>query len=555
MSQTAAVIAQSANTSKALPRSPGSGQGHTASVSSSDFARQLMHAEQASAKETALQSIFVPSDSARSGQNPFVSIREQQTEQEAQALINLFLDSSPDQKVLQEAVQGGEFSDSFVAKFLADLQQTTAGDAQGGGLQDAAISAGQGQKDGPDLQGGNLSLSNALSALLSQSELSAQNTLAERSSTDMSQSQVKALFAKMTQLSEGSPSQGLGQGQNGNQIVDREMSSELRQVLQNLQILLGRAEGSTEGNRHQTVHADTRTGFGEAQLRNAMSDIRASQAVAPPQPTAPQPNLARGMAYYLQSYQGEGQVQPEASAGPDSMSLAAASKSGGEGKDLMFGQGRNSLAEAMLLSTGSGDKGKTGSGSGSQFGLTLNNTLESGTGNGSNTLAASGTSPGSSGVLTPGSQSTAVQAFGTQQAFDQSMVDQVKFKLSQGLRSGQQEVVVRMHPRELGEVRLSLTSDDGNLRAHLHVQSQQVQDVLERNMPRLRDALAEQGIDLDDFVFSSDDQRRGREWHDFEQENWIEQRQDSEDTVWSQDWNNQARSSAENIQYGLSFRI
>jgi flagellar hook-length control protein FliK len=133
---------------------------------------------------------------------------------------------------------------------------------------------------------------------------------------------------------------------------------------------------------------------------------------------------------------------------------------------------------------------------------------------------ASATLPGSANALTSAGQGF-TQASATQQVFEQSMVDQVRFRLSQGLRSGQQEVVVRMHPRELGEVRLSLTSDDGNLRAHLHVQSQQVQDVLERNMPRLREALAEQGIEVNDFVFSSGEQEQETEYRTFEQERWA----------------------------------
>ena len=100
-------------------------------------------------------------------------------------------------------------------------------------------------------------------------------------------------------------------------------------------------------------------------------------------------------------------------------------------------------------------------------------------------------------------------------AFETQILDQIRVRVQSGARQGQSEIVVRMRPPELGEVRLNLTSEDGILRAHLHAQSQQVHDVLERHAPQLRQALAEQGIDLDDVLVSSDDaggQESQSEW-------------------------------------------
>ncbi len=42
------------------------------------------------------------------------------------------------------------------------------------------------------------------------------------------------------------------------------------------------------------------------------------------------------------------------------------------------------------------------------------------------------------------------------------------------------------------------------VRANFHAQSQQVQEVLERNLPQLRNALAEQGLKIDQFQVTTD---------------------------------------------------
>ncbi len=334
--------------------------------------------------------------------------------------------------------------------------------------------------------------------LLGRSEGQAQNNQAKTQSVDM------------TRLLESGP----GQGQMGSQSLDLETRTELRQLLQRMQAILGQSESKGQaGNGQKALHV-------EDGGKSAQEGLRASQAAAVSQPVSPQPAPNRGLGYYLHAYQGAEQAGGKGLAQADLVSAGGEGQSSGGSKDGLSGQGRSSLAEAMFLQNSTGGKGQTGAGNGNQFGLTLHNAAETGTGGGSGAAATFTGSPGSS-AANPLAGQGASQAFGSQQAFEQSMVDQVRFRLSQGLRFGQQEVVVRMHPRELGEVRLSLNSDDGNLRAHLHVQSQQVQDVLERNMPRLREALAEQGIDVEDFVFSSEDQGQEKEYRSFEQEKWA----------------------------------
>jgi flagellar hook-length control protein FliK len=65
-------------------------------------------------------------------------------------------------------------------------------------------------------------------------------------------------------------------------------------------------------------------------------------------------------------------------------------------------------------------------------------------------------------------------------------------------------MVLRLHPAELGSLRIELMVEGDKVRANLHAQTQQVQEVLERNLGQLRNALAEQGLKIDHFQVSSD---------------------------------------------------
>ncbi|MBW2185809.1 MAG: flagellar hook-length control protein FliK, partial [Deltaproteobacteria bacterium] len=71
-------------------------------------------------------------------------------------------------------------------------------------------------------------------------------------------------------------------------------------------------------------------------------------------------------------------------------------------------------------------------------------------------------------------------------------------------RGDSSSVTVKLHPEELGEIQLRMVMEGDQLKVHLQAQSQQVQEVLERNFPRLRDALQEQGVTVDDFQVSVD---------------------------------------------------
>jgi hypothetical protein len=92
---------------------------------------------------------------------------------------------------------------------------------------------------------------------------------------------------------------------------------------------------------------------------------------------------------------------------------------------------------------------------------------------------------------------------------ESQVVDQVVERLSINPRNETSSLTVKMHPVELGELKLELVVERDTVRAHLVAQTQQVQDVLERHMPRLREALELQGLKLDDIQVSIDSQKDG----------------------------------------------
>lgn len=90
------------------------------------------------------------------------------------------------------------------------------------------------------------------------------------------------------------------------------------------------------------------------------------------------------------------------------------------------------------------------------------------------------------------------------QVTDSQIFDQVVTHLSGSDKGDMGRMVLRLHPAELGALRIELLVEGDRVRANLHAQTQQVQEVLERNLGQLRSALAEQGLKIDHFQVSSD---------------------------------------------------
>lgn len=82
------------------------------------------------------------------------------------------------------------------------------------------------------------------------------------------------------------------------------------------------------------------------------------------------------------------------------------------------------------------------------------------------------------------------------------LLHQVVERLNLRHQGDRSQMTLRLHPEELGELRLELVMEKGVLKAQIQAQNPQVQEVLERNLFRLRDALEQQGLTLEQFDVS-----------------------------------------------------
>ncbi|MCF6178990.1 MAG: flagellar hook-length control protein FliK [Geopsychrobacter sp.] len=143
---------------------------------------------------------------------------------------------------------------------------------------------------------------------------------------------------------------------------------------------------------------------------------------------------------------------------------------------------------------------------------------------------------------------------------ESQLVDQVVTHLAGSTDGESGRMRLRLHPAELGSVRLDLIIEGDRLRAHLQTQTHQVQEVLDRNLAQLKAALQQQGLKIDEFrvdVQSSQDQsaEQGFAWQQ------QQQQQSSPQSPWlDPDWQQQEleiplQQLVQNAGGGISLRV
>lgn len=77
-----------------------------------------------------------------------------------------------------------------------------------------------------------------------------------------------------------------------------------------------------------------------------------------------------------------------------------------------------------------------------------------------------------------------------------TVVDQMiaHFSVNKRLETG--TVNLRLYPQELGELRMEIKVEQDNIKAHIIAQNPQAQEMIDRHLPRLREALEQQGLNL-----------------------------------------------------------
>lgn len=76
-----------------------------------------------------------------------------------------------------------------------------------------------------------------------------------------------------------------------------------------------------------------------------------------------------------------------------------------------------------------------------------------------------------------------------------------RFQISR--RDADTRINLQLHPAELGELRIDLSVKNGTVRANVVASTQVAQDILEKNMNRLRTVLESQGFSIDEILVST----------------------------------------------------
>ena len=82
---------------------------------------------------------------------------------------------------------------------------------------------------------------------------------------------------------------------------------------------------------------------------------------------------------------------------------------------------------------------------------------------------------------------------------DETVMEQITGRLQTILRTGLTEVRLQLRPESLGEVAMRIRIEEDVVQAKIEVQNQQVKEIMERNLPALRDALAQQNLTAGSF--------------------------------------------------------
>jgi len=82
---------------------------------------------------------------------------------------------------------------------------------------------------------------------------------------------------------------------------------------------------------------------------------------------------------------------------------------------------------------------------------------------------------------------------------DETVMGQLTDRLQSVIRSGLSEIRIQLRPESLGQVQMRLQMEGDLLVAKIDVENQQVKEIMERNLPMLKDALAQQNITTGNF--------------------------------------------------------
>ncbi|MFV0438999.1 MAG: flagellar hook-length control protein FliK [Desulfopila sp.] len=115
------------------------------------------------------------------------------------------------------------------------------------------------------------------------------------------------------------------------------------------------------------------------------------------------------------------------------------------------------------------------------------------------TLTGQPASPAASSTL----QSTMTVHHPSSPYQDEAVLQQIADRFHLQSQERTTRLNIKLQPAELGKLDINLVMKEGSIRAHVVVQSGQVQEILEKNMNKLKSILAEKGVAIEEFVVST----------------------------------------------------
>ena len=100
----------------------------------------------------------------------------------------------------------------------------------------------------------------------------------------------------------------------------------------------------------------------------------------------------------------------------------------------------------------------------------------------------------------------------------QHLQSQMSERITQMLRAGQWSADMKLNPENLGPIKINMVMDKDQLKVMFISQHNNVRELVESSIPRLRDSLAESGINLADTSVGRDAQQKQQQEHSNEEQ-------------------------------------
>ncbi|MGB3212384.1 MAG: flagellar hook-length control protein FliK [Desulforhopalus sp.] len=88
--------------------------------------------------------------------------------------------------------------------------------------------------------------------------------------------------------------------------------------------------------------------------------------------------------------------------------------------------------------------------------------------------------------------------------YEEEVIQQMTERLRMSSRQADSRINLKLHPVELGQLKIDLTVKDGAIRANVVAQSQHTLEILEKNISKLKTVLENQGFTIDQISFSAE---------------------------------------------------